>query len=110
MTENLTPLAQLDEVSVEFRAPGGTMFTRDRVHALTATGITVAPGETLGVVGESGCGKSTLIKVLVGLQKPTSGTVRIAGRDLWAMSTDQRRRHVGRTVGMVFQDPSTSLN
>jgi peptide/nickel transport system ATP-binding protein len=103
-------LADLREVSVEHRAPGGSLFSRARVHALTRADITVAPGETLGVVGESGCGKSTLVKVLVGLQKPTSGTVQVAGRDIWSLTTAQRRRHIGQTVGMVFQDPSTSLN
>ncbi|GAA0740698.1 ABC transporter ATP-binding protein [Dactylosporangium roseum] len=103
-------LAELREVSVEHRAPGRSLLNRDRVHALTGADATVAAGETVGVVGESGCGKSTLVKVLVGLQRPTSGTVLVGGRDIWQLSTAQRRRHIGRTVGMVFQDPSTSLN
>ncbi|MEU4626319.1 ABC transporter ATP-binding protein [Actinoplanes sp. NPDC023801] len=103
-------LADLSEVSVEFRAPGGSVLNRARVHALTKADVSVAPGETLGVVGESGCGKSTLVKVLVGLQQPTAGTVRLGGRDIWAMKTAERRRHIGRLVGMVFQDPATSLN
>ncbi|GAA4605932.1 peptide/nickel transport system ATP-binding protein [Actinoplanes octamycinicus] len=107
MTESL---AELREVSVDFRAPGGSILNRARVHALTRADVRVAPGETLGVVGESGCGKSTLVKVLVGLQPPSSGTVHIGGRDIWAMRTAERRRHVGRLVGMVFQDPATSLN
>ncbi|MEV0564170.1 ABC transporter ATP-binding protein [Dactylosporangium sp. NPDC050588] len=103
-------LAELREVSVEHRAPGGSLLNRDRVHALTGADVTVAPGETVGVVGESGCGKSTLVKVLVGLQRPTAGTVLLGGRDIWRLGTTERRRHIGRTVGMVFQDPSTSLN
>ncbi|MEU4690412.1 ABC transporter ATP-binding protein [Actinoplanes sp. NPDC023714] len=107
MTENL---AELRKVSVAFRAPGGSVFSKSRVHALTQADLTVAPGETLGVVGESGCGKSTLVKVLVGLQQPTHGTVRIAGKDIWALSTAERRRHIGSRIGMVFQDPATSLN
>ncbi|BCY09859.1 ABC transporter ATP-binding protein [Actinoplanes sp. L3-i22] len=108
MTE--PPLAELRDVSVRFRAPGSSVLNRDRVHALTSADLSVAAGETLGVVGESGCGKSTLVKVLVGLQRPTGGTVHVDGRDLWAGSAAQRRRHVGRRVGMVFQDPATSLN
>ncbi|MFC7531505.1 oligopeptide/dipeptide ABC transporter ATP-binding protein [Actinoplanes sp. GCM10030250] len=104
------PLAHLSEVSVDFRAPGGSAFNRARVHALNRADLTIAPGETLGVVGESGCGKSTLVKVLVGLQRPTHGTVSIGGEDIWALSTTRRRQHIGRLVGMVFQDPATSLN
>ena len=49
------------------------------MYALTGADLTVAPGETVGVVGESGCGKSTLAKVLVGVQRPTSGTVSFRG-------------------------------
>ncbi|WP_328475316.1 ABC transporter ATP-binding protein [Actinoplanes sp. NBC_00393] len=104
------PLAELSGVSVEHRAPGGSVFNRARVHALTKADMSVAPGETLGVVGESGCGKSTLVKVLVGLQRPTHGTVRVAGADIWSLSTSRRRQHIGSRIGMVFQDPATSLN
>ncbi|MFC4501642.1 MULTISPECIES: ABC transporter ATP-binding protein [Streptomyces] len=83
---------------------------RGRVYALTGADLAVAPGETVGVVGESGCGKSTLAKVLVGIQRPTSGTVSFHGRDLWAMSPEERRATVGAHTGMIFQDPSTALN
>ena len=89
---------------------GGGMFSRDRVFALTGADLAIAPGETVGIVGESGCGKSTLAKVLVGLQPPTSGVVTVAGHDVWSMSTAERRHHIGAGVGMIFQDPSTSLN
>nr|WP_203615974.1 ABC transporter ATP-binding protein [Streptomyces sp. SID13726] len=86
------------------------MFTRDRVHALTGADLVIAPGETVGVVGESGCGKSTLAKVLVGVERPTSGTVTFQGRDLWSMPAAERRTTVGAGTGMIFQDPSTALN
>jgi peptide/nickel transport system ATP-binding protein len=62
------------------------------------------------VVGESGCGKSTLAKVMVGLQRPTQGTVRYDGESLWDMTATQRAQRFGRKVGMVFQDPTTALN
>ncbi|MER6691384.1 oligopeptide/dipeptide ABC transporter ATP-binding protein [Streptomyces minutiscleroticus] len=84
--------------------------SRDRVYALTGADLTVAPGETVGVVGESGCGKSTLAKVLVGVQRPTSGTVSFGGRDLWTTDPAERRAAVGAGAGMVFQAPSTALN
>ncbi len=92
------------------RARSGGLFTRDKVYALTGADLCVAPGETVGVVGESGCGKSTLAKVLVGVERPTSGTVLFRGRDLWSMPPAERRSVVGAGTGMVFQDPSTALN
>ena len=67
--------------------------TVGHVKALDGVSVSFKRGETLGVVGESGSGKTTLARVVAGLQKPTSGTVRIYGR-----------------IGMVFQDPLGSLN
>jgi peptide/nickel transport system ATP-binding protein len=99
----------LTDVHVTFKARG-SRERGARVHALTGADLAVAPGETVGIVGESGCGKSTLARVLVGLQQPTSGTVHYGGRDVWRMRAGERRRHNGQQVGMVFQDPSTSLN
>jgi len=63
--------------------------------------------QTVGVVGESGCGKSTLAKIIVGLQRPTEGTVRYNGRALWEMRPAERARDFGSNVGMIFQDPTT---
>ncbi len=104
------PVLQLDGVSVVHRVPGGRLFRHAEVHALTEADVSVGPGETLGVVGESGCGKSTMAKVMVGLQRPTSGTVTLGGRDLWSLRDRERRHHLGTGVGMVFQDPAASLN
>ncbi|MER7183853.1 ABC transporter ATP-binding protein [Streptomyces hyaluromycini] len=101
---------RLSGVHVVHRARGGGLFGRDRVYALTGADLTVAAGETVGVVGESGCGKSTLAKVLVGIERPTAGTVTFHGRDLWSMTPGERRSAVGASTGMVFQDPSTALN
>ena len=67
--------------------------TVGHVKALDGVSMSLERGETLGIVGESGSGKTTLARVIVGLQKPTAGTVRLEGR-----------------VGMVFQDPLGSLN
>ncbi|MFE2579445.1 oligopeptide/dipeptide ABC transporter ATP-binding protein [Streptomyces sp. NPDC059378] len=106
----MTALVELSDVHVVHKARSGGLFARDRVYALTGAGLAVAPGETVGVVGESGCGKSTLAKVLVGVQRPTSGTVSFRGRDLWSMPPAERRTAVGAGTGMVFQDPSTALN
>ncbi|MGW6023069.1 oligopeptide/dipeptide ABC transporter ATP-binding protein [Streptomyces sp. NPDC055099] len=106
-TENLITLS---DAHVVHRARSGGLFSRERVYALTGADLTIAPGETVGVVGESGCGKSTLAKVLVGVQQPTAGTVSFRGRDLWTMKPAERRTAIGRNTGMIFQDPSTALN
>ena len=104
------PLMAVTDAHVVFPARSGGLFRRDRVYALTGASLTIAPGETVGVVGESGCGKSTLARVLIGVQRPTSGTVAHRGRDLWAMPAGERRVTVGTRLGMVFQDPATALN
>ncbi|WP_238012914.1 ABC transporter ATP-binding protein [Dactylosporangium sp. AC04546] len=106
----MTALLDLSDVHVVHKARTGGVFRRDRVYALTGADLTVGPGETVGIVGESGCGKSTLARVLVGLQRPTAGTVRFRGDDIWALPADRRRRMIGASTGMVFQDPSTALN
>ncbi|WP_229402144.1 oligopeptide/dipeptide ABC transporter ATP-binding protein [Micromonospora okii] len=109
-TDERPPIAELRDVHVVHRARAGGLFSRERVYALTGADLTVRAGETIGVVGESGCGKSTLAKVLVGLQRPTSGSVTVGGEDVWTMPMAQRRRRIGAGIGMIFQDPATSLN
>ncbi len=107
MTGNLI---QLENVSVVHRVRASSLFGHDDVHALTDANVTLEPGRTVGIVGESGCGKSTLAKVIVGLQRPTSGAVRYRGKSLWEMKPSERAHDFGRDVGMIFQDPATALN
>lgn len=106
----MTAVVEVRDAHVVHKARGGGLFARDRVYALTGADLTVARGETVGVVGESGCGKSTLARVLVGIERPVLGTVSFHGRNLWSMSPGERRAAVGAGTGMVFQDPSTALN
>ena len=76
---------------------------RDRpVTALDGVDLSVAAGEVFGVVGRSGAGKSTLIRCVNLLERPTSGTVTVAGRELTALS-GRRLRAERRRIGMVFQ-------
>ncbi len=84
------------------------------VLALDGVDLTVAEGETLGIVGESGCGKSTLARAVIGLLpgggRVLDGEVEVAGENLLAMPERLRRRRRGSRVAMVFQEPMTALN
>ncbi|MFI0774927.1 ABC transporter ATP-binding protein [Streptomyces sp. NPDC021212] len=79
------------------------------VRAVDTVSFDLRRGETLGVVGESGCGKSTLARLLVGLERPTAGSIRYRGEDIARLS-GRALRAVHRNIQMVFQDPYTSLN
>ncbi|MFB8241213.1 ABC transporter ATP-binding protein [Kitasatospora purpeofusca] len=79
------------------------------VRAVDGVSFSLVKGETLGIVGESGCGKSTLAKVLMNLEKATSGQVLFKGEDITRLSGSGLKA-VRRNIQMVFQDPYTSLN
>ena len=71
--------------------------------------FTIAAGETLGLVGESGSGETTVARMILGLVKPTSGTVVVNGVDVARASAEQLRR-LRRQMQPVFQDPYAALN
>lgn len=79
------------------------------VRAVDGVSFTLNAGQTLGLVGESGSGKSTLASLVMALQRPSAGSVRLQGQDLFSLSRRQLRR-VRREVQMVWQDPYASLN
>ena len=99
----MSELIRISDLVRHFRVPRGTL------RALDGVSIAVTEGETLGIVGESGCGKSTLARLIVGIDRPTSGSVAIGGVDLGTASRAERRR-IARICQMVFQDPFSSLN
>ncbi|QLA18090.1 ATP-binding cassette domain-containing protein [Desulfolutivibrio sulfoxidireducens] len=73
------------------------------VNILRGVSFRAAAGETVGVMGPSGAGKTTLLMLMAGLERPSSGRVEVAGRDLTAMDEDQLARFRRNTVGIVFQ-------
>ncbi|MBZ9807010.1 MULTISPECIES: ABC transporter ATP-binding protein [unclassified Mesorhizobium] len=102
-------VAEVTDLHVRFDLRGG-FFGRvnRRVHAVEGVSFSIAPNETLALVGESGCGKSTTAKALAGLV-PYTGDIVIGGRNLSALGRDERKA-VRRDVQMIFQDPYASLD
>jgi len=89
------------------RGPGGVKT--GTVHAVSNVSFDLMPGETLGIVGETGSGKSTLARAVIQADRPKSGEVHFAGRDLMRLSRHQVKR-VRADMQMVYQDPFGSLN
>jgi oligopeptide/dipeptide ABC transporter ATP-binding protein len=104
------PLLSLENVSKHFVMRRSVLGVPTAVvRAVDGVSFTVAPGETLALVGESGCGKSTVGRLALRLIEPTAGTVRFDGRDLAALSgAELRRARAG--AQLIFQDPYGSLN
>ncbi|AIY02867.1 ABC transporter, ATP-binding protein [Arthrobacter sp. PAMC 25486] len=105
----LTPVIELKDLHVHHRTRSGGLFKPSYVKAVNGVDFSISRGETVGIVGESGCGKSTLASVLVGLQTPTSGQVLFHGKPAIKRNATMRKEF-GRSVSVVFQDPSTALN
>jgi oligopeptide/dipeptide ABC transporter ATP-binding protein len=99
------PLLEVDDLVVEFQG----RRRRTAVRALDQVDIQLLPQETVGLVGESGSGKSTLARAILGLVPVTSGSIRLAGREITNLGF-REQRDVYRQIQVVFQDPYSSLN
>jgi oligopeptide/dipeptide ABC transporter ATP-binding protein len=98
----------VEDLRVEFWTQRGT------VHAVNGVSFEIAPGETLGIVGESGCGKSVTSLAILGILpragRVTSGRAVFEGTDLIGRPDRELRELRGKDIAMIFQDPMTSLN
>jgi oligopeptide/dipeptide ABC transporter ATP-binding protein len=105
------PLVEVEHLKIFFPIKKGTLVEREvaRVHAVNDVTLSIAEGETLGLVGESGCGKTTMSRAIMRLIDATDGAIRFRGDDV----TKAGRRQMAplrRQMQMVFQDPFASLN
>ncbi len=104
------PLLRVEDLTVAFDSERGPSVT-----VLHGISFEVAAGQTLGIVGESGCGKSTLALAIMRLIRPPLGRIQrghvlLEGEDLTALPEAQMRHRRGSDIGMIFQEPMTSLN
>ena len=100
----MKPILDIENLSVAYPGRG-----KSHVYAVRGVTLSVAPNETLGLVGESGCGKSTLVRTVMGLVEKSAGRIAFDGRDLDTFSASELRK-TRLDFQMVFQDPFASLD
>jgi len=104
----VAPLLDIRDLRTEIRLRQGV------VHAVDGVSFQVDPGETLGIVGESGCGKTmtalSIMNLLPGGGSIAGGSIQLNGQELSNLSDENMRKIRGNEIGMIFQDPLTSLN
>jgi peptide/nickel transport system ATP-binding protein len=107
------PILKVEAMRKYFTVPlSGTGVFSSKVATVKAVddvSFTIAPGETLGLVGESGCGKTTVGRTVLKLEEPTDGTITYTGVDITHRSAKQMRE-LRRGIQVIFQDPYSSLN
>jgi oligopeptide transport system ATP-binding protein len=104
-----TPILDTTNLTKTYFLPQGMFKEPLPLHAVSGVSLRIERGKTLGIVGESGCGKSTLSRMLAGTIMPTSGSIRLDGREITGLHGDERDRLL-RDVQMVFQSPYSSLD
>jgi oligopeptide/dipeptide ABC transporter ATP-binding protein len=110
-SNGVAPLLELRNLVKEFPVTSGAILQRRvaAVHAVSDVSFSVPAGTTFGLVGESGCGKTTIGKLIVALEKPSSGSISVNGEDVSKLHrSDLRRKR--RDLQLMFQDPQSSLD
>lgn len=112
-------VVSLENVTVHFNENRGIvsrfLSSAETVHAVDDVSIDVPPNDVIALVGESGCGKTTLGKTLIGVQRPTEGSVTYRGQDIWD-AKDRRGdisisfQEIRQSLQIVHQDPGSALN
>ncbi len=106
----LEPVIEVTDLRKHFAVRKGLLRRKiGQVFAVDGISFAIAPGETLGLVGESGCGKSTVARTVMRLIEPTSGQIRLGGTDVTGLDR-AAMRPFRRQMQMIFQDPFSSLN
>ena len=104
------PLLEVADVVKAYRLPRPNLFSPHGLRpALQGVSFAMAPGESFGIVGESGSGKSTLARIALALDRPDSGSVKLAGRSLFDLPA-REMRGLRAHMQMIFQDPYGSLD
>src|SRR6059036_2924384 len=107
---NGTPLLETTDLTKHFSVRRGALgWDTGLVRAVDSISFTIDAATTLGLVGESGCGKTTTSRLILGLERPTAGSIRFEGKDVAALGRDDGRFY-RRSVQAVFQDPYASLD
>ncbi len=110
MTTESSNILEVYKLSMHFPVHNNVLpLKKSIVKAVDEVSFSIAPGETLGLVGESGCGKSTIGRCIVRLLEPTGGNIRLMGKDV-THSAQWRLGDMRRYVQTVFQDPGASLD
>ncbi|ADB63446.1 oligopeptide/dipeptide ABC transporter, ATPase subunit (plasmid) [Haloterrigena turkmenica DSM 5511] len=110
------PLVSLEDVKVHFTNERLLNFgDSETVRAVDGVSLDIEENDVISLIGESGCGKTTLGKTAIGLQRPTGGSVKYRGEDIWAIrdgdaDTDTEWEDVRTSLQIIHQDPGASLN
>mgnify|MGYP000173937603 CR=1 FL=1 len=111
------PLISLEDIEVHFESGGGLFdFSEPEVvKAVDGVDLDIYDNDVIALVGESGCGKTTLGKTTIGLQRPTGGSIKYKGQDIWDAkdgkgNVDIAYKDIRRRLQIIHQDPGSSLN
>jgi oligopeptide/dipeptide ABC transporter ATP-binding protein len=105
-----TPLLDARDIVKHYPIRGGVLMRQTgAVRAVDGVSLSIAAGETVGLVGESGCGKTTFGRTILRLEEPTAGEVRFQGTDILRLPRQQMQA-LRREMQIIFQDPFSSLN
>jgi oligopeptide/dipeptide ABC transporter ATP-binding protein len=109
-----TPLLEVTDLVTHYPVRRGLISTVRRtprrvVHAVDGVSFSLARGEMMALVGESGCGKTSTVQTILGMVQPTSGAVRLNGKDIAGLP-ERQLRPLRRSIQMIYQDPYESLD